>query len=219
VDGMLAVFTFCVPVLVIAAIVICLVQIFGSGLEAVKFTGAETNPLLGGWLFSAINYATCNGFASIGVLTPLEGRFKGKTAKYWGLIVGAIALLTIAMAILAALATFPEATALDLPMLSVAQNIGVAVGYIYGLLLFLAMFGNAVATFVAVMNYMEQRVAIVRDHKLITIVILGVVACFAAMVGFSKLVGLVYPIIGYIGFIAAALMIEHAIHLKKSKGC
>lgn len=214
VDGMLAVFTLCVPVLIVAAIVLCLIQIFGSGLEAVRFSEAATNPLLGGWLFSAINYAACNSFASAGVLTPLEGRFETKNVKYWGMFIGAIILLSIAIAILAALATCPEAVSYDLPMLNVAQNISIVIGYIYGVLLFLGMFGNAVATFVAVMNYLLARVSFVQRHKLPTIIVLGVIACCAGMLGFSKLVGLVYPIVGYIGIAAAILMIEHAIHIK-----
>jgi len=215
VDGMVAVFTLSVPILIVAAIIICMIQIFGGGLREIRFTEASVNPLLGGWLFSAVNYAACNGFASAGVLTPLEPRLKNKSAKFLGMIIGAAVLLLIAIAILAALATCPGAVVYDLPMLSVAQTISPAVGYIYGVLLFLAMFGNAVATFVAVMNYLLAKTVYVQRHKPAFIIVIGAVACIAGMTGFSRLVGMVYPVIGYVGILTAVLMIEHAMHLRK----
>jgi len=213
INGMLLVFGACVPVLVITAIIICIIQVTGAGLEQVVFTEGKANPLLGGWLFSAINYAACNIFASAGCVTPLAFKMKSTKAGFGGMIFGGALLLAVAMAILCALATSSSSTAFDLPMLDLAQRMSVASGYIYGVLLLLAMFGNAVSTFVAVMNFVDVKIPSLLKHRIPVIVVLGIATYIFSSAGFSQLISVIYPVIGYIGLGSILLMVEHTLQI------
>ena len=57
VGGMVTVFTVAVPCMIVAALIIAGIRLQRTGLTAAAFAGGSTNPMLGSWATSAVNYA------------------------------------------------------------------------------------------------------------------------------------------------------------------
>ncbi|MFR0796584.1 MAG: hypothetical protein ACLSHG_10075 [Oscillospiraceae bacterium] len=58
--GMVSVFTVAVPCMIVAALVIAGIRLHRTGLTAAAFAAGDTNPMLGNWATSAVNYAAYN---------------------------------------------------------------------------------------------------------------------------------------------------------------
>ena len=63
--GMVSVFTVAVPCMIVAALVIAGIRLHRTGLTAAAFAAGDTNPMLGNWATSAVNYAAYNFFAPV----------------------------------------------------------------------------------------------------------------------------------------------------------
>ena len=218
-SGMVKVFDLSVPVLVVAAIVLCIIRLSSTGMSQVDLSPSEINPLLGTWYMSAFNYMTLNMFASIGIIAPLANHLKKKSTGPLGMAVGTVALICIAVLLILAVSTDRASTSADLPMLYIADEMGSGFGIIYAILLFIAMYGNANATMVAALNYAAKRMPDGKSKKnrMIRIIIAGAAAFICSLTGFTNLIATVYPVIGYIGVVSLVLIIEHAIHIKRTK--
>ena len=135
VGGMVTVFTVAVPCMIVAALIIAGIRLQRTGLTAAAFAGGSTNPMLGSWVTSAVNYAAYNFFATVGILAPMTQHLKSRSTAGWGTLLGCVLLLAVALGVLCALATSPESIAAPLPMLDLACRLGAA-GIVYAVLLF-----------------------------------------------------------------------------------
>lgn len=215
--GMMAVFSVVVPFLVVAALAISGVQLHNAGRSAVAFTGGAENPMLGNWFSSAVNYAAFNFFGSVGILAPLAAQLRKESTAGWGVLGGGALLLLVALGVLCALAAAPGSISAELPMLDLSCRLGAAAGMIYAVLLFLAMFGTAVSSLVAVLTYAGQKSKALRTHRSALLVVLAALAFAGSLFGFGDLIGVVYPIYGYLGAAAMLLVIEHTIFEKRKE--
>ena len=120
VGGMVTVFTVAVPCMIVAALIIAGIRLQRTGLTAAAFAGGSTNPMLGSWATSAVNYASYNFFATVGILAPMTQHLKSRSTAGWGTLLGCVLLLAVALGVLCALATSPESIAAPLPMLDLA---------------------------------------------------------------------------------------------------
>lgn len=213
--GMMAVFSVAVPFLVIAALAISGVQLHSAGRSAVAFTGGKENPMLGNWFTSAVNYAAFNFFASVGILAPLAAQLRKKSTAGWGVLGGGAILLLVALGVLGALATAPESVTAELPMLDLSCRLGTAAGVVYAVLLFLGMFGTAVSSLVAVLTYAGQKSETLQTRRSALLLTLAALAFAGSLFGFGDLIGVVYPVYGYLGAAGMLLVIEHAIHVRR----
>lgn len=101
--GMVSVFTVAVPCMIVAALVIAGIRLHRAGLTAAAFAAGDTNPMLGSWATSAVNYAAYNFFATVGILAPLTHHLKKPGTAVWGTVLGCVLLLAVALGVLAAL--------------------------------------------------------------------------------------------------------------------
>ena len=200
--GMVSVFTVAVPCMIVAALVIAGIRLHRAGLTAAAFAAGDTNPMLGSWATSAVNYAAYNFFATVGILAPLTRHLKKPGTAVWGTV-------------LAALATSPESTQAPLPMLDLACRLGAA-GVVYAVLLFLGMFGTSVSSLVAVLTYAGQKSARLAGHRTALLLVLTAAAFAGSLFGFGDLIGTVYPVYGYLGMAAMLLVAEHAVHARRA---
>ena len=215
--GMTTVFNICIPVLVGAAILISVLRIATVGPEQIVLSENPSNPLLGNFLFSSVNYAACNLFAGIGIMGPLVALMKNRKSIPAGITLGGILLLSIALAVILSLSTSPQSTLEDLPMLSLSLQMGAVFGAVYGVLLFMGMFGSAVATIVAVDTYMAAKFSVYKRRRILFLLLLGIIAYLLSLFGFSGLVGTIYPIMGYVGAITMVLLILRRAKLGKAQ--
>ena len=95
--GMVSVFTVAVPCMIVAALVIAGIRLHRTGLTAAAFAAGDTNPMLGNWATSAMNYAAYNFFATVGILAPLTRHLKKPGTAVWGTVLGCVLLLAVYM--------------------------------------------------------------------------------------------------------------------------
>ena len=218
VRGMLRVFSMVVPVLTVFSVAVCVAIFVTYGGGGFSFApAAQQNPLLGGPALAAVLYVTYNLFCSIGALAPLGRRAAGRRAILVGLACGSFVLPLIGFCTILVFAVLPESTMAALPMLEAAGRLHVLPQVIYAVLLACAMFGTSLSSLVGVVNYLEHKSAVIKQHRVLAIIVLGVVAFLCGMVGFSELIGTVYPFCGYFGLAAILLLIWHAHSLFRRK--
>jgi len=201
--------------LIVAALVIAGIRLHRTGLTAAAFAAGDTNPMLGNWATSAVNYAAYNFFATVGILAPLTRHLKKPGTAVWGTVLGCVLLLAVALGVLAALAVSPESVGAQLPMLDLACRLGTA-GVVYAVLLFLGMFGTSVSSLVAVLTYAGQKSARLAGHRTALLLVLTAAAFAGSLFGFGDLIGTVYPVYGYLGVAAMLLVAEHAVHARRA---
>ena len=213
--GMTAAFDLCIPVLVVSAILISLIRLRSAGLSSVVFSEEPGSMLLGSYLSSAVNYASYNIFASIGILSPLAPFLKSERSACIGSAAGGIFLALIAGFILLALCSSPESIAADLPMMDLAIRMGSIFAVSYGILLFLGMFGSGMSTLVAMNSFLQNRFPFLNSHRLSLLLVTGTASYLLSLCGFADLVATVYPVMGYIGFVSVFLVILRITGLRK----
>jgi uncharacterized membrane protein YkvI len=204
-----------VPVLVTVTAIISCAALLKSNFAAVNLNiQPHSNPLLGNWLISSINYVCYSLFCGIGILTPLSHLAADEKQIIKGVAIGSCILLIIALGILLALAVYPDSVQQELPMLALSSKINSFLGYIYALLLLGGMLGAALSTCIALINYAHHKFKLSKKKQTVSIFILAFVAWLCSLFGFGDLIGIIYPICGYFGFIAMIIIIIRYFKLK-----
>ena len=99
-------------------------------------------------------------------------------------------------------------------MLTFAQSIGFVLGWVYAILLLGGMFTGALSSLYA----MIERVKCIGPLKgLPMIIVISLLALVGSLFGFKELVGTVFPIFGYIGFLALPGILHHYFKVRKIK--
>lgn len=216
ISGTVKFFSSIVPVLVICTIFICIVALKKYGFNS-ELPITNTNPLLNNWWFSAITYVSYNMITLIGTIIPVGANIQRKRTVYGGILFGCFIALSLAFGILLAVASVYGSSKAELPMLNIAMRLGNITGYIYAILLIIAMFGTSLSSIVAIIVYFENKIPKCNKHKKIIIFIIGIITFLCSLSGFGNLVNTLYPIFGYIGFAVLALIIGNFIYLKINK--
>lgn len=216
-DGMVAVFSRSVPFLVVATIAVSIIRISSTGFNGMDFSEVSVSRMLGPWPLSAVNYMALNIYGSIALIGPLTKRVKGglKGATL-GVTLGGAGLLIMAVLILLSIAGTRGVVEEELPMLEVAKTIGPFAMWIYGVLIFLAMFGVTQSSMVAVVSNLELKGIISGKSKIIAVCVLGLLNFLASLFGFSNLVGYVYPVLGYVELISVVFLLINALKLSRA---
>lgn len=213
--GMVTAFSVTVPVLVVMSAVIFAISAVKNGFASADFsTSTNENPLLQNWLVSAVVFVSYNLFASIGILTPIGKEVKNKGTLYTGIVGGGILLLLIAFGIMMTMAMNPTSISAQLPMLAAAENISPVFTFIFALLLFGGMFGTSVSSVFAIDEFVKARFKVNKKGSVALIVALSVSAFAGSIFGFDKLIGVVYPVCGYLGVTALILIVVNFVKIK-----
>lgn len=211
--GTVKIFSFLVPVMVIATIIICFTTVQKYGITFTEPFPSK-NPLLGSWWFSALTYVSYNIITLIGTLVPVGALIKKRSSVYIGIALGCLMALLLSISILFALSTMFEALNKELPMLEIAFRIHNTIGMVYSVLLVFGMFGTSLASIVSIIAYAENKFNFVKYHKNVTVIAIELIGFLCSLAGFGNLVGTIYPIFGYIGFIILITLIGNYIYLK-----
>lgn len=218
ISGMITAFSVTVPALVVMSAVIFAVSAVKNGFASADFSvSTNTNPLLHNWLVSAVVFVSYNLFASVGILTPIGKEVKSKKTLYTGIIGGGVLLLLIAFGIMLTMAMNPTSISAQLPMLAAAENISPVFTFIFALLLFGGMFGTSVSSVFAIDEFVKARFNVSKKVSVGVIVALAVLAFAGSVFGFDKLIGIVYPVCGYLGVAALVLIVVNFVRMKLNK--
>ena len=117
-----------------------------------------------------------------------------------GFIIGII--ITVTTCIL--YANVKLATTVDIPMLAIAKQIHPAFAFVYALVIFGLIFNTAFSLFYALAKRFSSNQSKRFYPIMIGTVVVGYILSF---MGFKKLVSIMYPILGYIGFIMLMVLL------------
>ncbi|MEW6662380.1 MAG: hypothetical protein ACOY9Y_11780 [Bacillota bacterium] len=156
--------------------------------------------VLSWWPASAVAYTSYNIILAVAVLAPLGALSSSRRTLKLGALMGGFGLGLAAIAITLALwAKLPEAAKYEIPMVYVAGGFSCGIRWAYSLVLLTEVYTTAVGNlygFCARMIDPERG----RGFPLL-VVITGVAAFLAAQLGFTTMVRVLYPAMGYAGLI------------------
>ena len=215
-QSIVSAFSVSVPLLVAATVVFAVLALLQNrGFPAPAASAGSGNALLGGWLFSAVNFACYNILSTIAILAPFGPYLRKRSTVYAGLGLGSLLLTAIALSVMLSLQVWQGAQGAELPMLSAAAQLGRVPMYGYALLLFAGMFGSALSNAVAFVNYCAAKFAPVRARRSAFTVLTILLAYLASLFGFSGLIGTLYPLFGYASAVFLVMMLLHAVQIRK----
>lgn len=157
------------------------------------------------WLLGAFLYVSYNIVAGAPILAILGGSAKGEKTAVWGGLLGGAALGGLMLVMSAGLLSRLDSVAdLPMPMLSIANEVSPMLGVLMCLIIFGMIVNTAVGTLFSFLSrLLPAGTATFRWGSVIT----GVVAFGCSLVGFISLVGEVYPLFGYLGFVLMAAVL------------
>ena len=214
--GAVGAFSLIVPVIVALTLLFGGMALARYGVSLPAFGAAQgSNPLMRSAAFGAVTFAFYNFFGSVGILAPLgEAASSGKAARR-GVLLGTALLLLIAYSVLLAVMAVPETADAELPMLALAYGLSRPLGYVYGILLLLCMYGSALSMTVAITTYAAARSERVEKRRGWFILALGALGYAASSVGFGDLISVVYPVFGYCSSVFIVCLLVHAAQTRK----
>lgn len=212
VAGMLRAFSSLIPVLVAAALLFAVGAWSKFDTAAiVHITQTNTNPLMPTWLVASLTFVAYNLMGGIGIMVPIGPLVKKKSTAVLGIALAGIVLILVAGSILSSVVVCPGASDMEMPMVAVATALSPVYGYLYGVLLLLGMFCNALASLVALMTHLEQKVTRIKGQHVLFLAVMAVVTWGGSLFGFSDLIGVAFPIFGYVSVIFLVTMVIHYI--------
>ena len=151
------------------------------------------------WLLGALLYVSYNIVAGVPILAIMGGAAKSeKQAVLGGILGGAILGLLMLVMSLGLLSRLDTVADLPMPMLSIATEASPVLGLIMAVIIFCMILNTAVGTLYSFCARLLP--AGTRKFRMGSVAA-GVVAFVGSLVGFISLVGQVYPLFGYLGFL------------------
>ena len=195
--GVVTVFSVLVPITCAMAVVLGVAVLIRQDFQFEPAMGSFS-PLLPNWWISGITYAAYNLFGCLGILVSFAALMPDKKTIGRGLSLGTLMLITLTFCILAAIVAVPSSGETELPSTTLAAQIHPWLGGVYNLLMGLGMFSSAISSLVALLNQGGFHWALFRDHRKTSMVVLLAVSFALSLAGFGNLIGVVYPIFGYV---------------------
>ena len=196
------VFDLLVPIMVLTAIIIAIAVTAKNGFPSLNIQAPmPQNPLISNPILSMLTFISYNFFCAVGTFAFLGKN--GVTGKHTalGAVLGSILLTVVALMILIAILAVNGSEHAELPLLYLAGSINTPLKYIVAFTLLVAMFGAAVSVYVPIPEYLANLKSLASKAKPVSVLI-SVAALLLSFLGFSDLISVIYPIYGYIAFVA-----------------
>ena len=194
-DGLVASLSFTTPVLTFSAASISILA-----MTLFREQTVPPEPVVSGWLFSAVAFSSYNLFTSVAILAPL-GRYVTEQQARRGISIGTALLLLTAGFFLSALNRNPSAVSAELPMLAVAGRISPMLEVFFAALLLLAMFGTSLSCFTTGINQLVSWASFVRKWRTLSVFAASFLAWAGSLFGFGNLIDYLYPVFGSVSFL------------------
>jgi uncharacterized membrane protein YkvI len=205
--GVITAISAVVPFLLGAVLVVSLSILLARG-PALGSPPPGSHPAVSSWPLAGVTYISYNIVMSVPVLASLGGSLRSRKEAGWGAAVGALGLgLSLFMVYLTLVSSFPDVVSYEVPMAYLASTIHRAGGLFYTVVFLAEVYTTAVA------NLYGFAARLAREgtpaFRFITFAA-GATGLWAASAGFSTLVHVVYPIVGWVGLaLLCALLINY----------
>ena len=202
ISGIVAVNVAVVPLLIIFCLLISFGGIALDSNVTVDSTSGGLVPR--SWVLSAFLYVAYNLVLSIGILAPLGHSIGNAPALVRGGVAGGLALGILAALINIAIARHPALLTTDLPILELARHLAPRAGPLYALILWAEIFTTLISNVYAATAWLGGKNQ--RRYLLVNAAFL-LLAVLISFLGFSKLLGVLYPLFGYLCLILLGLLL------------
>lgn len=200
IEKVIALISMMTPLLVILVLITTVHAFLNLDMTKVDYDMAMTRqaPAASNWLLAAVLYVSYNIAIGASMLTVLGGTVKNEKVASRGGAIGGIGLgILIILINVSMLTQLEEITDVPMPMLLLANNISPTMGLLMAVVLLGMIYNTAVGTLYAFVARFVNA-GTVRFNGFVMFV--GMLAFGASFVGFVSLVGTVYPMMGYLGF-------------------
>lgn len=166
---------------------------------------AKTSPAASNWIMGALLYVSYNIAAGVAMITVIGGTVKDQKVAGRGGIIGGLGLgLLILLINISMLTQMDKIADVAMPMITLSNAMHPVVGYIMAIVLIGMIYNTAVAMLYA---FSARVVKPEKPSFKVFTILFGAIAFIASFLGFVNLVGTVYPITGYLGFLLIAAII------------
>lgn len=196
-------FAWTIPLMVAIGAVMAIIaftQGDGSVLEAPVHLERAATP---NWLIAPFVYVSYNTICSVCSLSPIGFEAKSRKDAVIGGVVGGATIGGLALLIMLGLLKNQEAMLNnDMPMYAMAVGMNKYLGWAYALMLMIAILTTAIALLFGLVERLAayEKAPLFKNKKLVVVVI-SVLGLLGSFVGFTTLVGTLYPLSGYVGLL------------------
>lgn len=204
ISGIISAISYVVPVLLLAVFGIAAATLAAGPIDpaAVALWAGSSRPAVPFWPLSAVVYVSYNLVLGVSVLAPLGKHIEDRRIIRKGALYGGIGLGLGALAInLSLLARVPAISGFEVPMVYIAANISPFVQAAYSAVLLAEIYTTAVGS---LYGFAERITDQGKPHFRLLVLGTGVAAFGAGQLGFSTLVRVLYPAVGYAGLLMLA---------------
>ncbi|SER80131.1 YkvI family membrane protein [Corynebacterium cystitidis] len=193
------------PFIIIAIIVAFVITLmnFPEDTSQLNEIAMQQTSAMPHWLLSAVNYTAMALMLGVSMMLVIGGNQSSSRAAFRGGILGGI-IFSLMLLVLAFVIFFniDKVGGLDLPLLGVFDAMHPAVGFVVSWIIYAMIYNTAIGMFYA----LARRITTNNPEKFrvafFAVTLAGFVVSF---LGFSNLLGWVYPVIGYIGMVMIAV--------------
>ena len=171
---------------------------------ALEQASAQVATNLPNWWISSLNYVGMTLMVGISMAIVIGGaNLMPRAAALGGLMGGTVWAVLVVLLVFALYLRVDEVYADDMPLLSIVTQVNPMLGNLMGIVVFGMIFNTAVGMFYS----MAKRITRNKPENFRKVYVIGVLVGFCfSFIPFTTLVGIVYPISGYIGIILIAVM-------------
>lgn len=208
-SGLMVVQKIVVPMIIVVAVGVAAWAIINAGPSTGQAAADMVNssPLINNWVLSGVLYVAFNIQLVYAVFAPVGKESKGGVTLFSGALLGALGIGVMAGAMVWALsANAAVIGTADLPMVELAARIAPWAMVVYTIVLLLAQFTTAVSCLFGSVERFRKVGPIKKLPNWVVAVLTGAVAVVLSAIGFSSLIGTVYPILGYAGLVIIVLL-------------
>lgn len=188
------------PFLLVIVLIIAAYSVFhfDSSLDF-KTLSPKTTPPVSHWGISALLYVSYNIAAGVAMITVIAGTVKNQKVAGWGGILGGFGLgLLVFLMNISMLTQIDSIKNTSMPMVTLANNMHPIVGFFMAVILIGMIYNTGVAMLYA---FTARIVKPGKTSFKVFSIFSGSLAFFASSLGFVYLIGMIYPVTGYLGIL------------------
>ena len=225
--SVIAVFSALTPCLTLCAILVAGYVLFGrpaspAAASAVRpdLNLASGSALLAGPWSSAVLYAVYNLFGSFSILHAMVPILPERRKIFSGVGLGAVFLVLPAECVAASMLAEPLSMAEEVPTAYLAGLLSPVFQNIFSLLMLCGMASAALGCLVGLMEQLRLRLGnytLTRPRYAVLSAGLCLAAWILSLAGFGNLVGIIYPLFGWLGIPCTACLLWRSFPLRRGK--
>lgn len=151
------------------------------------------------WILSAVLYVSYNVIMAVAILSVVGGAVENNKIAARGGMYGGIGLgILVIIMNLGLIVKLDKVDNVDMPTLLFASDIAPWLSIVMGLIIFAMVFSTAAGALYA---FVRRVVSPKMPNFKLMVILFSILAYVLSFVGFSKLIGTVYPMFGYLGLL------------------